>query len=140
MISGVITQTLKETGIHTQTEEKQTTQVMGNLQDGSGNLSETETVIQFTTGFPPVSWQKSVGKRVQVVSELQMNGGPITSKVVSILGKDGQIVAQGLAPMTEALLLDGKQHEATLVKVESSAPGQVGHVVTMRLGEFNKVA
>ena len=140
MISGVITQTLKETGIHTQTEEKQTTQVMGNLQDGSGNLSETETVIQFTTGFPPVSWQKSVGKRVQVVSELQMNGGPITSKVVSILGKDGQIVAQGLAPMTEALLLDGKQHEATLVQVEGSAPGQVGHVVTMRLGEFNKVA
>lgn len=139
-ITGVITQTLKETGIHTQTEEKQTTQVVGNIQDGSGNLSETETVIQFTTGFPPVSWQKSVGKRVQVVSELQMNGGPITSKVVSILGKEGQIVAQGLASMTEAVLLDGKQHEATILEVVNFSQAQVGHVVTMRLGNFNKIA
>ncbi|PFB64329.1 hypothetical protein [Bacillus cereus] len=140
LVTGVINQTLKETGIHTQTEEKQTVQVMGNLQDGAGNLTQTETVIRFATGYSPQSWAQSVGKRIDLKSELQLGNGPVTSKLVTMVGKNGAVVAQGQVPMTEALLLDGNQHSATLLGIEGATQEQHGYVISLRLGEFNKVA
>ncbi|MFE4029249.1 hypothetical protein ACFX4N_24130 [Priestia sp. YIM B13551] len=141
MVSGVITQTLQETGIRVQTEEKQPTQVVGNLQAGAGNLTQTETVIQFITGHSPSSWEKSVGKRIEVKSELHITGGgPVTSKLVSISGKENMIVAQGLAPITEALFVDGNLHQATIKSIEQSSQEQQGFLVTMRLGDFVKKA
>lgn len=136
MISGVITQTLKETGIHTKTEEKQTTSVVGNLQDGAGNLSQTETVINFATGYTPQSWASSVGKQIQLRSELQFGNGPVTMKTVSMIGKNNVIVGQGQVPMTEALLLDGNQHTATLLGIENAVQENQGYVVSLRLGQF----
>ncbi|MBG0967503.1 hypothetical protein [Bacillus sp. SRB3LM] len=140
LVTGVINQTLKETGIHTQTEQKQTVQVMGNLQDGAGNLTQTETVIRFATGYSPQSWAQSVGKRIDLKSELQLGNGPVTNKLVSMVGKNGAVVAQGQVPMTEALLLDGNQHSATLLGIEGATQEQHGYVISLRLGEFNKVA
>lgn len=140
LVTGVINQTLKETGIHTQTEQKQTVQVMGNLQDGAGNLTQTETVIRFATGYSPQSWAQSVGKRIDLKSELQLGNGPVTNKLVTMVGKNGAVVAQGQVPMTEALLLDGNQHSATLLGIEGSTQEQHGYVISLRLGEFNKVA
>lgn len=140
VVTNVINQTLKETNIHTQTEQKQTTQVMGNLQDGAGNLTETQTVIHFATGYPPQSWEKSVGKRIDLKSELQLGNGPVTNKLVTMVGKNGAIVAQGQVPMTEALLLDGNQHSATLLGIESAVQEQQGYIISLRIGDFNKVA
>ncbi|WP_103656292.1 hypothetical protein, partial [Bacillus thuringiensis] len=140
LVTGVINQTLKETGIHTQTEQKQTVQVMGNLQDGAGNLTQTETVIRFATGYSPQSWAQSVGKRIDLKSELQLGNGPVTNKLVTMVGKNGAVVAQGQVPMTEALLLDGNQHSATLLGIEGATQEQHGYVISLRLGEFNKIA
>ncbi|MES9681659.1 hypothetical protein ABWK22_01760 [Gottfriedia acidiceleris] len=140
VITSVINQTLKDTNIHTQTEQKQTVQVMGNLQDGAGNLTETQTVIHFATGYSPQSWAQSVGKRIDLKSELQLGNGPVTNKLVSMVGKNGAIVGQGQVPMTEALLLDGNQHSATLLGIEGAVQEQQGFIVSLRLGEFNKVA
>lgn len=139
VISGVITQTLKETGIHTQTEQKQATQVMGNLQEGSGNLSQTETVINFVTPYSPQSWAKSVGKQIKLSSQIQVGGG-MPVKSVQMLGNNGVVVGQGQVEMNEALLMDGNQHEATLLNVESFQQQQQGFLVALRLGSFKKVA
>lgn len=140
VITNVISQTLKETNIHAKTEQKQTTQVMGNLQDGAGNLTQTQTVIHFATGYSPQSWQKSVGKRIDLKSELQLGNGPVTNKLVSMIGKNGAVVAQAQVPMTEALLLDGNQHSATVLGIEHAVQEQQGFIVSIRLGEFAKVA
>ncbi len=57
-----------------------------------------------------------------------------------MVGKNGAVVAQGQVPMTEALLLDGNQHSATLLGIEGATQEQHGYVISLRLGEFNKVA
>lgn len=145
-ISGVITQTLTETGIRAKQEEKQpvaqpsTTVVAGNLQDGAGNLSQTDTVIQFVTGYSPQLWAQSVGKQIELVSEMNFGNGPVTSKTVSIIGKNGSIVAQGQAPMNEALLLDGNQHTAVITNVEGGTADGNRFFVSLRLGHFQKKA
>lgn len=153
IISGVIAKTLTDTGIHTQTQEptqtqsqtqvqtltKQTTQVMGNLQDGAGNLSETETVINFATGYPPQSWAKSVGKQIHLNSQIQF-GGQVTMKNVQMVGNNGAVVAQGQVSMNEALLVDGNQHNATLLGIENAVQEQQGYIISLRLGNFQKVA
>lgn len=57
-----------------------------------------------------------------------------------MVGKNGAVVAQGQVPMTEALLLDGNQHSATLLGIEGATQEQHGYVISLRLGEFNKIA
>ncbi|MEK1828827.1 hypothetical protein AAAC51_06660 [Priestia megaterium] len=138
-ISGVISQTLNETGIRAKQEEKQTTEMVGNLQAGVGVMSQTETSIQFLTGYTPDSWNKSVGKRIEIKSELMLNNNaPVTHKLVSILGRDNMVVAQGQVPLTEALFLDGNVHDVTIKGVDGFVQQQQGYVVTMRLGDFTK--
>ncbi|MCY9308798.1 hypothetical protein MOF23_07375 [Bacillus inaquosorum] len=142
VISGVISKTLNETGIHTQTQEKpkQSTEIMGNLQDGAGNLTQTETVINFATGYSPQSWAQSVGKQVNLNSAIQF-GGPVTTKTVQMVGSNGTIVAQGQVAMNEALLVDGNQHSATLLGIENAVQEQQGgYTISLRLGNFKKVA
>lgn len=142
LINGVINQTLNETGIHTKTEEKATgtTQVVGNLQEGAGNLTETETVINFITPYPPQSWQQSVGKQIELISELAIGNGPISGKRVSMIGKNGQPVAQGQVDMSVALLADGNQHTAELISIEGATQLEKGYSVALRLGSFKKMA
>jgi hypothetical protein len=112
---------------------------LGNLQEGSGNLPQTDTVIQFATPYSPQSWAKSVGKQINLRSELQF-GGPSPVKAVQMVGNNGTIVGQGQVEMNEALLLEGNQHSATLLGVENAQQQQQGFIVSLRLGQFSKVA
>ncbi|UOE58163.1 hypothetical protein [Cytobacillus oceanisediminis] len=141
-ISTIINKTFTETGIHAVTETKQaaTTEVVGNLKDGAGELTETSTVIQFMTGYAPNSWAQSIGKRIELQSELSFGNGPVTHKTVSMMGKNGAPVAQGQVPMNEALLMDGKHHSAVIQGIEGAQQNGNVFIVSMRLGDFTKVA
>src|SRR5699024_8075765 len=83
-ISGVIEKTLDETGIKAVMENKQTastTQVVGNIKDDVGAYTETETIVQFATGYPQTSWERSLGKEIHIKSKMEFNTGE-TMKVV----------------------------------------------------------
>lgn len=154
LIDNVVDKTLAETNIHTKTEEKksavavatkpvQTTQVVGNLQEGAGNLTETETVFKFSVPerFTPELWQKAAqqGKVLNLESRLHNKNG-VTHKIIQMKGKNDAIVGQAIVPLSDAALVaDGNKHTAVLLACEGATKVEgKGFVVALRLGNFKK--
>jgi len=140
-LSGVITETMSETEIHAVTEQKQAsyTQVVGNLQPEAGKLSETETVVGFAPGYPPASWERSVGKRVEIRSKLNM-GGQAASNDIALMGKNNSIIGQGQVSINEAMFANGNAHTAEIINIESIEKNDQGFLVTMKLGNRKKLS
>lgn len=140
VLSTMVAEASSKTKVGLSSPEKQETVIQGTLKEGVGELTETETVVNFVTNYSKDSWERSVGKRMTLKSEILFNPGQDTSKSVTILGKDGSIVAKGQAPMTAAMFLDSDNHTAELLGIESAVALEKGFSVGLRLGNFEKVS
>lgn len=138
-LGSIVSKTLNETNIHATETQKQTTEVVGNLNAAVGVLTKTDVLIQFGTSHPESIWRQSIGREVSLVSEIHFAQGGATQKLVKMIGKNGHIVAQGYVSTSEAVLMDGNQHRAKIIGVEGSQAHPQGHVVAMRLSEFQRV-
>jgi len=141
--SGALTTMVAEastkTKVQMDNQDKQTTTVTGNLKEGVGQLSETETVVEFKTPFKVEQWKGSAGRIVTIESKFAKNiGQAVTSKLISIIGSNGKILGQGQARIEEAVFLDGNRHKAEILKIEGAKPTQDGSLITLRLGNFTK--
>lgn len=139
-LSTMVAEASNKTKVQLGASEKQETVIQGTLKEGVGELTETETVVNFVTNYSKDSWERSMGKRMTLKSELSFTPGQDTSKIVTILGRDGSIVAQGQAPITAAMFLDGDHHTAELLSIESAEELEKGFSVSLRLGNFEKVS
>lgn len=139
-LSTMVAEASSKTKVQLGASEKQETVIQGTLKEGAGELTETETVVNFVTNYPKDSWERSMGKRMTLKSELSFTPGQDTSKMVTIVGRDGSIVAQGQAPITAAMFLDGDQHTAELLSIESAEVLEKGFSISLRLGNFEKVS
>lgn len=135
-----IEKTSKDTGIQTTVEgNPATTTIMGNLKSEAGELTETETVVSFQTPYNPDSWSRSVGKTVEIQSQLSF-GGDNTAKSVSIIGKNGVVIAQGQVPINNALFLDGDKHSVEIGGLQGSSQSDDGFNISLLLKNFSKIA
>lgn len=139
-LSTMVAEASTKTKVHLDAPEKQETVIQGNLKEGVGELTETETVVNFVSNYSMDSWRRALGRRMTLKSEFSFASGQDTSKTITVIGKDGSIVAQGQVPVTAAMFLDGNCHSAELLAVESAVQLEEGFSVSIRLGKFEKIS